>query len=245
VIARWAILAVAATLPTVAAVAYFVGADTGALGDGSPVGPNLLFQATYFGAKVVEFFLPVLWFGLWGGLPLAAWRPTPRGLPLGLGFGGIVSLAILAGFFGFLRHQHHLMQHTPEQVRAKLSGLGCDQPATFLALAVFLSVAHALLEEYYWRWFLFGELRRRIPHGWANFLGGLAFMSHHVVILAVYFPGRFWLLAAPLSLGVAIGGWFWNWLYDRTGSVYPGWVGHVLIDAAIMVAGYDLMFGGR
>ena len=30
-------------------------------------------------------------------------------------------------------------------------------------------------------------------------MGAIAFMLHHVVILAVYFPGNFWALAVPFS----------------------------------------------
>ncbi len=234
-IARALVLAVAMTLPTAAALVYFVGME-------SPSGAkaSVAMQATYAGSKVVQFALPVLWFVLWGNLPLAAWKPTRKGLALGLGFGLAVGGAMLGIYYGFLR-DHPLLQHTPEKLRAKVTGLGCNEPMAFLALAVFLSTLHSLGEEYYWRWFVFGELRPWMPHGLAIFVGGLAFMAHHVVILTVYFPGRFW-LAALFSLGVAIGGWFWNWLYDRTGSVYPGWVGHALIDGAIMVIGFDLIF---
>jgi membrane protease YdiL (CAAX protease family) len=67
-------------------------------------------------------------------------------------------------------------------------------------------------------------------------------MAHHVVVLAVYFPGRFFTAALPLSLGIAIGGMFWCWLYERTGSIIATWVSHFLIDGAIMIVGYDLAF---
>ena len=68
----------------------------------------------------------------------------------------------------------------------------------------------------------------------------LAFMAHHVFVLAYYFPGRFWIAAVPFSLGVAFGGGLWAWLYHRFQSLYAPWVSHLLADAAIMVIGYDM-----
>jgi membrane protease YdiL (CAAX protease family) len=109
-------------------------------------------------------------------------------------------------------------------------------------MAAFIAVAHAALEEYYWRWFVFGRLRRHLAVGAAAVLSGLAFMGHHVLVLAVYFPGRFWGAAVPLSLAIAVGGVVWAWLYHRSGSLLGPWLSHVLVDAAIMLIGYDLMF---
>jgi membrane protease YdiL (CAAX protease family) len=99
-----------------------------------------------------------------------------------------------------------------------------------------------LLEEYYWRWFVFGWLRRQTPLLVAQLLSSLAFMAHHVVILAVFFPGRFWTAAVPFSLCIAGGGFVWAWIYERSGSIYAPWLSHLLIDAAIMAVGYDLLF---
>ena len=43
-----------------------------------------------------------------------------------------------------------------------------------------------LLEEYYWRWFLFGGLRRSMPVAAAVVLSSLAFTAHHVILLATF-----------------------------------------------------------
>jgi len=61
-----------------------------------------------------------------------------------------------------------------------------------------------------------------------------------VILLATYFG---WLSPWTylLSLGVAVGGIFWAWLYHRSGSLYGPWLSHLLIDAAIFVVGYDLV----
>jgi membrane protease YdiL (CAAX protease family) len=114
-------------------------------------------------------------------------------------------------------------------------------PLAFFLLASFLSLLHSGLEEYYWRWYAFGRLRETVPLGWATLLSALAFASHHVVILAVYFPGRFWMMTIPLSAGIVVGGIVWASLYQRSGSLLGPWVSHALVDAAIFVVAWDLI----
>ena len=41
----------------------------------------------------------------------------------------------------------------------KLTALGLQSPAAFIVLGVFYALVHSLLEEYYWRWFVFARLR--------------------------------------------------------------------------------------
>ena len=130
-------------------------------------------------------------------------------------------------------------------IRLKIEEFNAASPGRYTALASFLAVAHSLLEEYYWRWFVFGRLRRLVPLPAAIGLSSSAFMAHHVIVLGRFFPTDFWSAAVPLSLCIAIGGAFWAWLYDRSGSIYATWISHLLVDAAIMAVGYDMVFLGE
>ena len=110
-----------------------------------------------------------------------------------------------------------------------------------MGLAGFIVLTHSLLEEYYWRWFVFGRLRKFLSFGRAAAASGLAFMAHHVVILGVYLPGHFWSGVVPFSLAIAVGGAVWAWLYQRADSVYPPWLSHAIVDGALFVIGWDLL----
>ena len=112
-----------------------------------------------------------------------------------------------------------------------------DTPIGFVIMACFVCGPHALMEEYYWRWFVFGGMRKYLPISAAIVLSSLGFMLHHIVVLGVYFPENFWTLALPFSFCVAFGGGVWAWLYERSGSLYAPWLSHALIDAAIMGIG--------
>lgn len=231
-----AVLLFAMLWPTVAAVGYFVGL---ASDEGTAGASNAAFQAFYAGSKVVQFALPIVWLGLWQGQKLRPGRPSFAGLRFGLAFGLLVAGAMLTLYFGPLRDTAMFAALAP-RLRAKLADFGAATPARFALLGCFLTLVHSLLEEYYWRWFVFGELQRLIPVGAAIVLSGFAFMAHHVVVLASYVPNALFMLS--LSLGVAVGGMVWAWLYHRTGSIWSAWLSHLFIDAAIMVIGYDIAF---
>jgi membrane protease YdiL (CAAX protease family) len=93
------------------------------------------------------------------------------------------------------------------------------------------------LEEYYWRWFVFGRLRLLVPKELAIPISSLGFAAHHVLVLALYFG---W--ASPLTwlfaLCVAIGGAIWAWLYDVSESLAAPWLSHAMVDAAIFAIGF-------
>jgi membrane protease YdiL (CAAX protease family) len=110
----------------------------------------------------------------------------------------------------------------------------------YVLLAAFYSLFHSLLEEYYWRWFVFRQLKRLSPLWVAIVISALGFTAHHVIVLHVFFKDAP-LLVALLSVAVGVGGCFWARLYARTGSLLAPWLSHLLIDAGIFLVGYDLV----
>jgi hypothetical protein len=165
-----------------------------------------------------------------------------RGVGLGIAFGLLVSAGALLLYFVWLKSTP-LFQATSDKVHRWLTEFNLATPGGFLAMAVFIAVLHSLLEEYYWRWFVFGRLTRYVSLPWAMVLSSLAFMSHHVIVLSVYLPGgeRFWLGVMPFSLCVAAGGIVWCWLYHRSQSLLGPWLSHLLVDVTLMAIGYDML----
>lgn len=229
--------------PTVMTVIYFVVLASPPGTDQEEQEPSRLVQIAYSGGKAIQFLFPFAWVLLWERAWPKVTAPRRAGLGLGLGFGLLVSAAILALYVGFFRGSPWF-DGVADQVRSKLNAFGLGTPVGFLFLAMFLSLLHSLAEEYYWRWFVFARLQRLVHLPTAVVLSSLAFMAHHVVVLAAFFPGRFLTLVLPFSLALAVGGSFWAWMYDRYGTLYPSWLSHALIDLAIMAVGYDLVFSG-
>jgi membrane protease YdiL (CAAX protease family) len=234
------VLAVAMTFPTAAAAGYFIGLGSEAVTEPDA---NPCFQAAYAVSKVVQFLLPIVWLAAADRAALTFRRLSFRGVPTGLVFGVATAALIFALYFGWLADSP-TFDGVADRARAKVGEFGLASPARYVVLAAFITILHSLLEEYYWRWFVYGRLRHcHVPRATALVLAGLAFMGHHVVILGVFFPGRFWPVVMPFSLGVGVGGIVWAWLYERSGSILGPWLSHLIVDAAMMAVGYHLVFG--
>lgn len=189
--------------------------------------------------KTVQFALPIVWVRF-----VQKGRPSLRphgtqGIAVGVAFGAVVACAMFALYWGALRGSELVAQATPA-IRAKVTGAGLNALAPYAAVGVFYSLCHSLLEEYYWRWFVYGQLRRWMSLANANAISSLGFMAHHVLVLGFYFG-----FANPatyvLASCIAVGGGAWAWLYERSGSLLGPWLSHLLVDAAIFAIGYDLV----
>jgi membrane protease YdiL (CAAX protease family) len=232
---EWAALIFAMCFPTVMSWVYFVGLAGGGR-------ENQLAMFAYGVGKFVQFAFPIFYCLLFERDRFRPSLPTRRGLLLAVGFALFTNAVMFAVYWGWLRGTP-LMGVASGQIVEKLREFQIDTPAGFVAFACFVSLAHSLMEEYYFRWFIFALLRRHLKLWAAIAVSSLAFMAHHVVVLAVYFPGatQFLLVVVPFSLAVAVGGAVWAWLYERSQSLYAPWISHLLIDAGIMVVGYDLV----
>jgi uncharacterized protein len=228
------VLIVAMTFPSVMAWLYFVELTV----EGGRPNEALLFAFSI--GKFVQFTFPAAYVWCLERERLRPTPPTRNGLVLSLGFGFATGAAILGLYFGWLKDSP-LLADTPAKIYQKVQEFGMATPGRFLLLAGFISIVHSLLEEYYWRWFVFGWLRKYLALWPAIALSSAAFMAHHVIVLGVYFPEQFWNLAVPFSLGVALGGGIWAWIYERSQSLWATWLSHLVIDAAIMAVGFDMI----
>jgi membrane protease YdiL (CAAX protease family) len=227
---RVAVLA-AMIFPSIAVWFYFVGA----------AGAQQI-QLFYGISKVIQFGFPVFWVLAIQRARPGLQRPSVRGLGISFGFGLLASAVALAFYFGYLRDSAAYAS-VPQRIAEKTRSMGAGEPIRFLALAAFISVVHSLLEEYYYRWFIYGQLRRWTGSRSAIWLSSLAFMAHHVILLGVFFGTAQVGLIAFLSLGVALGGAAWAWIYERCGALYGPWLSHLLVDVALMLIGYDAIWG--
>jgi len=225
-------LMVAMVFPSLLTWLYFVALK----GD-----PATVQQTVYTIGKTMQFALPAFWVFVVHRRATAWKRPGRAGLAEGLLFGAVAAAVILGGYYAWLRPAGWLAA-SGAAIGEKVLGFGVDSPAKFALLALFYSAVHSFLEEYYWRWFVFGELRRALPFPSAVAVSSLAFMAHHVIVLGSYFG---WTSAATVlfSAAVAVAGGVWCWIYQRSGTLASPWLSHVLADAAIFAVGYDLARG--
>ena len=234
----WTILVVAMLFPAVLTFLYFV-----VLADS----PGVFQRSAYGVGKALQFALPILWIGV---ALRERWLIRPfnrRGILEGTLFGLAVFTAMLGIYAFWLGLPYGLLgagSPATEKILGKVDGMGVADARLFLLLGLFYAVIHSGLEQYYWRWFVFGMLRRKMPLTGAIILSSLAFTVHHVLLLGTFFG-----YASPFcwigSLGVTVGGAYWAWLYHRSDSTWGPWISHGIVDAAIFVIGFFVCFDTR
>jgi membrane protease YdiL (CAAX protease family) len=97
----------------------------------------------------------------------------------------------------------------------------------YLAMALGISFVHSMLEEYYWRWFVYGISGK-------NILSAVTFSLHHFIVLNYYFNI---LVALALTTLVALGGIIFNFLYAKEKNIWGAWAAHVGADLFIFYTG--------
>lgn len=202
--------------------------------------PSAWQQVAYAIGKVLQFGFPLVWVGLVQKRRWSLRPPRRRELAEGALLGAAILAAMLMLYFGWFKGGG-ITSESIAAIRAKIAGLGITSLAQFVGLGAFYSLCHSLLEEYYWRWFVFGQLRKLHPLTGAMAVSAAGFTAHHVCVLSQYFGwASGW--TGFFSLSVAVGGVLWGALYQRHQSLYGVWVSHLLVDAGIFVVGYDLVF---
>lgn len=200
---------------------------------------TLIHNGAYGVLKTIQFGFPLAWFVLVKQQKLNLHLPTATGMVPAVLFGLAVSV-LMGCLYQFMLLPTGLMNPVVPQVASKVEEFGANTLLTYSTLAVFYSLIHSGMEEYYWRWFVFGQLKSLVRVPAAIVISSIGFTAHHVLLLATFFG---W--ASPLtwlfSLAILIGGIVWAYLYHHYGSIYAVWVSHMLVDAGIFWIGYDLV----
>ena len=220
----------ALSFPTFVTLVYFVWT----------AGLDASIQQTAYGlGKTLQFGFPLVWVL---GIQRQRVKLLPagiRGLAEGLGFGILIFAAMLVLYYTWLKPQGYF-DPAVGSIQTKVTGMGIDKPWKYALLGLFYAGGHSLLEEYYWRWFVFTQLRRLMRLWPAIMVSSLGFMAHHVIVLATFFGWNSF-CTVFFSLSVAIGGGVWAWLYQKRGSLYGPWLSHLVVDAGIFLIGYDIV----
>ena len=225
-----------------AALLLLVPAPTIGAGVSIGIAPGAIGQVVYGIAKVWLFALPAVWW-LWVQGGRWSWSPAKRGgFGVGAALGLAISVVIVAAYWTVGRQVIDV-----EAVQAAAAKNRLDEPARYLALVAYLIFVNSVLEEYVWRWFVFRQFEtilmpRRGAALAAVLLAAACFTLHHFVALKLQFG---WVTTALGSLGVFVGGAVWSWLYLRYRSIWPAYLSHAIVDVAVFVVGWWLIFNAQ
>ncbi len=226
------VLIFALLFPGIGAICYFVLAQ------------DQWLRVIYSASKVIQFTLPVIWVFAVLREPFSNRKLTFPKVIAGLKTGVIFFALTLVAYF-FVFEPLDLLSGSSDAISEKINEFGVTSPLSFILMAIYISVLHSFLEEYYWRWFVFRKLREFMGFGASLVISSIGFTLHHIVVIGFYAPANFALVLIPLAaLSVFCAGAVWAYQYERSGSLWVVWISHLLTDAALMVVGYHLIFSG-
>ena len=104
----------------------------------------------------------------------------------------------------------------------------------FFYVAVYISFLNSLLEEFFFRGFLFLSLNKTASRPIAYFISALSFGIYHIGIMADWFNVVIFLLALIALFGV---GFIFNYLNEGNKNIYSSWLVHMFANFALNTIG--------
>ena len=221
-------------IPLICALVYVVWFPDGNAG-----------RSAWFATKIWILVYPLFFFGLIGLGGLVRREDRPAIWPswaVVIGTGLLTGICIsLIGCLMVITPVGEIVKANSHNLVEKAEGLGFATRGRFLMVATFITILHSAMEEYYWRWFIYGHLRQMVGHWPGHLIAAVAFTGHHLVLMSVLFPLP---LALFLSFLVGLGGLIWTLMYEWQGTVLGCWLSHLVVDAFIMIVGFRLIMHG-
>ena len=149
-----------------------------------------------------------------------------------LALGGAVYGVILGGYF-LLRNWIDFSGI----VDSLSSGAGVNKD-NFLFISLYISFVNSLLEEFFFRGFLFANLKDSAGRGMAYGFSSLMFALYHVAMMIGWFHPAVTLL---LIAGLTVGGMIFNFLNEKQENICTSWLVHMFANFAINTVGFILM----
>lgn len=109
----------------------------------------------------------------------------------------------------------------------------------FIFVSLYISFVNSLLEEFFFRGFAFLTLKKLSSRRFSYIFSSLAFSLYHVAMMVGWFSIPLFLL---LLAGLFIGGVIFNFLNEKSGSIYSSWLVHMFTNFGINTVGF-ILFG--
>lgn len=184
--------------------------------------------------KITLFFLLPLVLSLLDKdiLYLKLFRFQKKGIVTALGLGIGVYALILGGYFLI----SPFFDFSP--IAGKLTENAGVSADNFLFVALYISFVNSLLEEFFFRGFVFSNLKRHSSRPFAYFFSAAAFALYHVAMMTGWFSPALFIL---VMVGLTAGGLLFNYLNERLNCVYVSWLVHMFANFAINTIGFLLL----
>ncbi len=108
----------------------------------------------------------------------------------------------------------------------------------FIIIGLYVSVINSFLEEWFFRGFIFNELKKA-HRTFAYIFSSLSFAVYHIAIMDGMFNIGILLL---VLIGLFIGGCIFNYLNEKNNNIYSSWFCHSFANFAMNTIGFLIFF---
>lgn len=122
-------------------------------------------------------------------------------------------------------------------VDALSSNAGVNK-GNFLLVSLYISFVNSLLEEFFFRGFLFSNLKNSASRPFAWWFSSGIFALYHVAMMIGWFHP---LLLLLVIAGLTAGGMIFNYLNEKLNTLFGSWIVHMFANFAINTIGFILM----
>lgn len=109
----------------------------------------------------------------------------------------------------------------------------------FIFVSLYISFVNSLLEEFFFRGFAFLTLKRITGRKFAYLFSATVFAIYHIAMMIGWFKLDVFLI---VMIGLFAGGLIFNYLNEKSETIYPSWLVHMFANFAINTIGF-MLFG--
>ncbi len=109
----------------------------------------------------------------------------------------------------------------------------------FVYVSLYISFVNSFLEEFFFRGFAFLTLKRTIGRKFAYLFSSAVFAVYHIAMMIGWFSLDVFLI---IMAGLFAGGLIFDYLNEKSGTIYPSWLVHMCANFAINTVGF-MLFG--
>ncbi len=157
--------------------------------------------------------------------------PDKKGLLTALLLGIGVYATVLGAYFAF----RNIFDFSA--LTSSLTSTTGVNKQNFIFVALYISFANSLLEEFFFRGFAFLTLKSVSKRGIAYIVSSVFFAVYHIAMMIGWFA---WPVVLLAMLGLILGGIIFNFIDEKYNNIYLSWLIHMFANFATNTIGFIL-----
>lgn len=122
-------------------------------------------------------------------------------------------------------------------ITEKINELASINLGNIIFIGLYIIIFNSILEEYFWRSFIFEELHKIIKPSLAYVISAIAFSFHHVIFFYNWFTPLFFILITIGLVGYAL---IMNYVWNKYKDLFTCWLPHAMVDVIQIFIAYQV-----